>query len=141
MPVASALLIRQDLAHQQTLTQHWPAVESANAFRAASSETHDGKLGSTVVQKIARGLSIAFWISVRGLAVFFVAGVGVFAWFRGEARFLATLCTVVGLIALAICIYAIRVRFRFREDWRGLSPREIGARVYFVLFNGPKQTS
>ena len=60
-----------------------------------------------------------------------------FAWFRGEARFLAALWTVAVLIAIAIFVYAIRIRFRFREDWRGLSPREIGVRVYSTGLGKP----
>lgn len=90
-----------------------------------------------MLTRALRAATIVFWIVAYGFAVFFVAGVGVFAWMRGEHPIAVALCTIAGLTLLAFVVYAVRIRLRFAEDWQGLSPRGVGVRVFLVLFNGP----
>jgi hypothetical protein len=85
---------------------------------------------------IVRAGLIAFWILAHGMLVFFVPGVGVFAWMRGENRLVIALLAVAVLMLFAFLVYSIRIRFRYAHDWKDLPPRRIGARVFSLPFGG-----
>lgn len=88
---------------------------------------------------IVRAVSIGLWNFLYGLLVFFAVGIGLFLSRPPESRLpVALMGTVIAMVA-AFVGYGFRVKFRFGEDWAGLTPQMIGTRVYWVLFNGTGQ--
>jgi hypothetical protein len=90
-----------------------------------------------VLTEIIRATRIVFWTSAYGVAIFFAVGVYVFFAAPGGIKLISALCAIIIPTILAFLVYAVRIKLRFGEDWRGLSPREIGVRVYLVVWNGP----
>jgi hypothetical protein len=92
-----------------------------------------------VLRTIFRALSIGFWIFVYGVLVFFTVGISLFLSRPPESRLAVALIATAIVMIAAFVGYGFRVKFRFGQDWAGLSPQMIGKRVYWVLFNGTGQ--
>lgn len=96
---------------------------------------------------ILRTIAIALQLYLKGLKVFMVVAMIVFLGTRIKDPLsveslswlaLRSLLAIAGMTSAVFLIYALKIKFKFHDDWIGLRPREIAHRVFWVFFNGPR---